>query len=224
MTVEISRHPDASTLMSFVSGALTEPLAAVVAAHLSLCPHCRAGVADLELLGAAVIDSKALASGAGDGAPDGDAIVIPSLPKDDPAEHPKRRSVRAQVPLTHPLTQHYGIDLASVPWKRLAPGVWHHRLALSPSVDGDLRLLKIAAGVRMPVHGHGGAELTLVLDGAFTDETGNYRCGDLQDVNDDIEHRPIADKLTGCICLIASERPAKFKGIIGRLMQPWTGM
>ena len=46
----------------------------------------------------------------------------------------------------------------------------------------------------------------------------------MQDVDDDVEHQPVADKDEGCICLIASEKPAKFKGMIGKLMQPWTGM
>ena len=76
----------------------------------------------------------------------------------------------------------------------------------------------------MPDHGHGGSELTLVLDGAYADETGEFRRGDIQDVDDEVEHRPVADKELGCICLIASERPARFKSLVGRLMQPWTGM
>ena len=76
----------------------------------------------------------------------------------------------------------------------------------------------------MPDHGHGGAELTLVLEGAYSDETGAYRRGDMQDVDETIEHTPVADTETGCICLIASEQPARFKGLVGRLLQPWTGM
>ncbi len=76
----------------------------------------------------------------------------------------------------------------------------------------------------MPDHGHGGAELTLVLDGAYADQTGEYGAGDIQDVDENVEHTPMADSGTGCICLIASESPARFKGWIGRLFQPFTGM
>ena len=126
--------------------------------------------------------------------------------------------------LPEPIARQYGLTFDSIPWKRLAPGVWHHRLPLSPGVKGDLRLLKIVAGRQMPEHGHGGEELTLVLEGAYADDSGQYCRGDVQDVDDEIEHRPVADRNTGCICLIASERPAKFKGIVERLLQPWTGM
>jgi putative transcriptional regulator len=76
----------------------------------------------------------------------------------------------------------------------------------------------------MPDHGHGGGELTLVLKGAYADETGEYRAGDVQDVDEDVEHTPVADPVAGCVCLIASEKPARFKGWIGKLLQPLTGM
>ena len=41
----------------------------------------------------------------------------------------------------------------------------------------------IAAGRKLPTHGHGASELTLVPDGAFTDEIGEYRQGDIQDID-----------------------------------------
>jgi putative transcriptional regulator len=95
--------------------------------------------------------------------------------------------------------------------------MWHHRLALSPGVRGDLRLVKLVAGRRLPAHGHGGSELTLVLDGAFADETGEYFRGDIQDIDDQTEHRPAADRKLGCICLIANDRGLRFKGLLGLL-------
>jgi putative transcriptional regulator len=58
------------------------------------------------------------------------------------------------------------------------------------------------------VHGHAGAELTLVLSGAFSDASGAFRRGDLQDVDGETEHQPVGDKDEGCICLIAAEGPA----------------
>ena len=76
----------------------------------------------------------------------------------------------------------------------------------------------------MPEHGHGGTELTLVIEGAYGDDTGRYGRGDVQEVDGSIEHQPVADAELGCICLIASEQPARFKTLIARLVQPWTGM
>ena len=67
-------------------------------------------------------------------------------------------------------------------------------------------------------------ELTLVLRGAYQDETGQFRVGDAADLDESIEHRPVADPEAGCICVLAFERPARFKGLLPRLLQPLTGL
>lgn len=217
MTTTIMRHPDAPTLMGFAAGSLSEPLAAVVAAHLDLCAACRAEIAYLELLGAALM------ANAGPRPEDAAVAVIPGRPVDRTTEDVVRHTDPSGM-LPSPVASAFRLSFNTIPWKRLAPGVWHHRLPLSPGATGDLRLLKIGPGRVMPDHGHGGAELTLVLQGAYSDESGAYRRGDIQDVDESVEHSPVADGQFGCICLIASEKPARFKGIVGRLMQPWTGM
>ena len=215
MSTAIMRHVDAATVMSFAAGTLAEPLAAVVAAHVSMCEECRAELDNMELMGTALMGTVV---GGDTRAP------VPARPDD--AEAPPVASHRSAHDgrLPEPIARGYGITFDSIPWKRLAPGVWHHRLALSDGAEGDLRLLKIAPGREMPDHGHGGTELTLVLDGANGDETGEYCRGDIQDVDEEIEHKPVADTVMGCVCLIACESPARFKSLVGRLLQPWTGM
>ncbi len=41
------------------------------------------------------------------------------------------------------------------------------------------RLIRLKAGRGVPRHTHGGSELTVVLEGSFSDETGHYARGDL---------------------------------------------
>ena len=207
--MSIQHHPDISTLMSYSAGSLGEALSAVVIAHIVRCPQCRADVRRLETLGAAVFAGE---HGVGVGAP-------PTLPLSD-----DKSAKRVGERIPDPLAVMLAGGLSSFRWRWLGPGVHHYRLPLSAGASGDLRLLKIAAGRRMPVHGHGGSELTLVLDGSYHDETGRFGPGDVEDVDDAMEHQPIADPITGCVCLIASERAARFKGVLGRLVQPLTGM
>ena len=64
----------------------------------------------------------------------------------------------------------------------------------------------------LPEHGHHGGELTLVLRGGFSDVTGRYGPGDVEDVDNEIEHRPVADP-EGCVCLVGSEGPVRFTGL-----------
>lgn len=217
MSTTIKRHPDDATLMSFAAGTLAEPLAAAVAAHASMCPECERELANMELFGAAVLTSNE---------PTGrmDLIAVVGRPADGHVIEQVSTAISTTEKLPAPIASAYRLSFDDIPWKRLVPGILHHRLPLSPGVQGDLRLLKIGPGCVMPDHGHGGSELTLVLQGAYADQTGEYCRGDMQDVDEEIVHTPVADRETGCICLIASERPARFKSLVGRLLQPWTGM
>jgi putative transcriptional regulator len=222
MSLKINHHLDPATLVAYSAGSLGEALSAVVSAHLEMCPQCRAELDDMDLMGGVLFEAMALAPG-------GARAKAPMPPVDNVIRMACRQGVDGGAAA---LTSHVprvfaaraSVDLDDVPWRRLAPGIWHYPLKLSRGVKGDLRLLKISAGKRMPVHGHGGTELTLVLDGTYSDEDGRYACGDIQDVDGEHEHRPIADEQAGCICIIASERPARYRSLFNRLMQPLTGI
>ena len=76
----------------------------------------------------------------------------------------------------------------------------------------------------MPEHGHGGSELTLVLSGSYHDKYGHFGRGDVADLDDDAEHQPIVDDGEDCICLVAVERPTRFKGLLPKVFQPFVGI
>jgi putative transcriptional regulator len=94
---------------------------------------------------------------------------------------------------------------------------------LSADKSGYLTLLRANPGRAIPQHGHGGSELTLVLRGAYADGTGRYESGDCADLDDGVEHRPVADPLVGCVCVVASETRPRLAGFLGRLIQPFIG-
>jgi putative transcriptional regulator len=43
------------------------------------------------------------------------------------------------------------------------------------------------------------------------------------DVDESIEHVPIADAEQGCICLVATEGKLRFRSRMARILQPLTG-
>ena len=217
--MKIAHHVDHSTLMSFAAGSLPEALGAVVATHISVCSQCRGELRALECVGSAILGSlpPALLTKIAPSAPDVDGSI-----RIDEGDHVLAAIERSgDVPA--PLSRFIGSDLSGVRWKRLGLGVWHHPIELSDASRGDLRLLKISPGQVMPEHGHGGTELTMVLSGSYQDECGVFGIGDVADLDDQV-HKPVADRKTGCICLIASEQKARFKGTFARLFQPLTGM
>lgn len=215
--MSIIHHPDDSTLMSFAAGSLPEVLSAVVATHVAMCPACAREMRTLDGLGALLIGE------------------LPSAPLDKPLPQMALRAIEAEiggertrhgevysdVPL--PLQSLVGSRLEDIRWRRLGFGVRHLPLGRATAA-GDLRLLKIDPGIAMPEHGHGGSELTLVLQGSFCDAFGTFGPGDIADLDDEAEHQPISDARDGCVCLIASERRARFKGLLPRLLQPLIGI
>ena len=204
MSTPIRHHPDSATLMSFAAGALAEPLAAACSVHVSICAACRDELRDMELVGAALLGS-APAPGGKVAAP-----VTPPAPVLVERACNDRAGMADALPAS--IATRYGLTLDQIPWKRLAPGIWQHRLALSPGAQGELYFIKLAPGCPLPVHGHTGVELTVVLTGAFVDAFGEYRRGDMQDIDNSIEHQPVGDRDEGCICLVGAEGPYLLKG------------
>ena len=99
-----------------------------------------------------------------------------------------------------------------------------YEIPLSGSGKTHLQLLRISSGIKLPEHGHGGEELTVILRGSYSDHTGRYAVGDVADLDEDIEHQPMVDSAMDCICLVATEAPTRFKSIWARIAQPFIGI
>ena len=212
----IRHHPDDATLMSFAAGTLPQAFAAIVAAHLSLCPRCRDEMGTLELVGAALIDTlPPRPMGSFSPAPE----TWGSVPDNNARLRVGRRDGATHLPW--PLQLLVGGPLGELRWEQVARGLWQHHIAVPGRSGARLRLLKAAPGCAIPEHGHHGAEMTLVLEGAYRDETGEFRVGDVADLDEGLEHTPVADREAGCICVFANEMPPRFKGLLLRLAQPF---
>lgn len=222
----IRHHLDDATLMSMSAGALPDALASVAACHLDVCQPCQKRLHELDMLGGALlerIEPEPLSEGLTE-------RMAAYFREDNVRSFPAHRArsapgkVRTAGEVPAPLQRLVGHSLDELRWQWLAPGIRQHNIELPGDSRGALRLLWIRAGMRMPEHGHGGSELTLVLRGAYHDCFGRFGPGDVADLDEDAEHQPRVDKDGECICLVATEQPARFKGLIPRVLQPFTGM
>lgn len=84
-------------------------------------------------------------------------------------------------------------------------------------------LLKGRAGLHLPGHGHTGMEFMQVLSGSLSDERGRYFPGDLDEADDEVDHRPVVGEESDCICLAALEGDTRLHGVLGRLLRPFVG-
>jgi putative transcriptional regulator len=209
--MSITRHPDDSTLVSHAAGSLPAALAVVVAAHLAVCPRCRDEVATMELMGGALLA----------GLP-GAALQRPVPAAPDIERHRAIAAAHAassEVPA--PLARLVGTDLDAVRFRWISPGLWLRWVPVSGG--GRLHLFKGASGAIVGDHGHRGSELTLVLRGTIGDHTGEYRPGDVCDLDEEIEHTQIVGA-EGCICAVAHDHPVRWRSMVARLARPWHGM
>ena len=110
------------------------------------------------------------------------------------------------------------------PWRFIQPGLRISWVSMPDEPEASALLFKVGAGRQMPEHGHTGVEYTQVLKGAFSDLSGRYASGDCIEVDDDVEHQPVADSDGDCICLAAVDGRLKLHSLVGRIVQPFMGL
>jgi putative transcriptional regulator len=213
----IRHHPSETTLISYAAGALPVAIAGLVACHATICLECRAKVRRLKIVGALLLETI-------DAEPPAEAEVTRAISRFAQSTIvPLPRTDRPSDPvLPAPLAHYLGMTGDEIPWKTLVKGLQQYKVRL-PKGSGEIRLLKARPRLRLLKHSHRGMELTMVLKGAYRDETGEYHRGDVSDLHVDIEHQPKVMSDDECICIIASEAPARYSELLPRLLQPIMG-
>lgn len=105
-------------------------------------------------------------------------------------------------------------------WQFLSPSLKQARLR-SGQNKYEVCLHKIRKGGKVASHDHRGTEITVILDGAFSDENGTYRKGDFLLREPGQKHRPTATQDQDCLCLSVVAAPVKISGFLGKLLNPF---
>lgn len=204
----IAHHVPVWLISAHAKGHLPHHFAVVVAAHLALCARCRHQLEAMEMQASAALEhdnrvplskrtrEKVMA------ALDSCALAVRQFPADALFPAPVFEAMGGKPPR----------------WRALGGGM--RQQILSCDSGGSLRLLFIPPGRCVPEHGHRGLEMTLVLDGSFSDREGRFGRGDVETAHDDIDHQPMAGRDRPCICLVATDAPLRFRELLPRLMQP----
>jgi putative transcriptional regulator len=209
------RAPD-ELLLDYAAGVLAEGPALAVALHVALDAEAWRTVRRLRGLGGALLENEAGAE-MGEAALEQALARLDDVPVDDP------RPAAARQPRVAPAFEWAPAPLrpylAGKSWRRAFGGFEEIRLDL----HGDshrIALLKLEPGRGLPMHRHTGHEYTVVLQGGFTDSTGNYGVGDFAVGPGPVAHEPIADSGEPCIALIVLEEPIVLTGFWARLFNP----
>lgn len=214
-------HPNVDFLSEYSSGSLSPAQNAAISAHLHFCDKCRDHVYSLEEIGGLLVEQAEAQPVSSDML---DSILACI---DDEESNPEATSIA--VTPSGPVD----LDLVRLPRsiQKLVPGGRANWRNLSKSLGVaqipvgearfELALHKIKAGGRTPRHDHKGMEITVVLQGSFSDDDGVYQEGDFIVREPGDIHTPMATQNGQCICLSVCEAPIRMTGTLSRMLNPF---
>lgn len=213
-------------MLDYASGALDEGMALVMASYVSLSPYAYKQLRYLESIGGALLSHGCHPERMKD---ESLAQCLSLLDESEGAAEPETADAPPPVPdfpesgkIPAPVLRHMAAHSAKPPkWQKTLRGIEIMDVPLSKTSGNNVRLMKIAPGIETPEHTHHGMELTLVLDGAFTDETGAFEAGDIIVHDDDIHHQPVTCPELGCLCVVATDAPIRFTRGWLKLLNPF---
>ena len=202
-------HPGPDTLLAYAVGALPPGATLTVGVHLEMCGACAAEARLIETIGGGVVAEMEPAP-----------LDPHALDRALAALAHERRAERAPATAA-PLAEAVVKDAR---WRWGGAGL---QLAIVPGAAGKgefVYLLRGRPGATLANHTHRGLELVAVLDGAFEDEAGRYRAGDLVERDAAAPaHMPRVTRDAECLCLIATQGRLKLTGP-ARWLQPLFGV
>lgn len=213
----IKHHPSDTLLAQYASATLPASLSVAVAIHVDMCPCCKQKVIALEANNAEFIFNSPPAEAPEEQELAGASSMLESIMMDESIDEvydvkPKQVTISKKD---------YQLPRAL---SRIAHGNFMQMGKLSRSRialdDGELRssLLHIDAGGEIPEHTHTGFELTLLLEGEFSDETGDYVPGDFMLLDGRHHHTPITKE--GCLCYTVVSSALHFNKGLSKLLNP----
>lgn len=208
-------HPDNNYLADYSAGGLTPAQSVSISAHLHFCSQCRDHIDSLTEIGGVLLEQTEPCEVSGDAL----SSVFSRIDETPELARAPKREVSEELAHLPRLVQQLfpGPDAK---WSFLSPSLQVSRLPIGET-RFELALHKIRAGGSAPEHDHRGLEITVVLQGSFSDDEGVYQEGDFIVREPGDVHTPIATQNEQCICLSACEAPIRMVGPFKRMLNPF---
>jgi len=207
-------HPDTRLLNEYSSGTLPLAQSVCVSLHLNYCEQCRRSHQRLQHLGSALFEEMAPQQV-------DDSLLRTVMSRLDeepqPLSYQSKPAEDAPPPLIQRLMRG---DYEDLGWEKVTSDVRISRLRTGDA-DNEFALYHIRAGASIPKHTHKGTELTLVLEGGFSDDEGHYEVGDFVMRDAEQQHSPTATQDRDCICIGVLDAPIKFTDWKYRMVNPF---
>ncbi|WP_405597900.1 MULTISPECIES: ChrR family anti-sigma-E factor [unclassified Pseudoalteromonas] len=219
----IKHHPSETLLTEYCSASLSASLSLAVSIHVDMCPVCQAKVAKIEASNANELFSEQPTQFEKSHTEQSESFeefelnLLDMITSDNSIDE-----VYEVAPVSIKVNEHkYQLPRALT---RISHSKFtqvgklaRSRVALD---DGALRssLLHIDAGGEIPEHTHTGFEVTLLLDGEFSDEEDSYVPGDFIWQDGSHQHTPLTKD--GCLCFTVVSSALHFNKGFSKLLNP----
>ena len=233
----IKHHPKFELIQAFVHGDLPASLSAGIAIHASMCDSCQSKITQLTEQIAEASFEHDIKHGIEDGTEQHMAmqnrvenqLTIEEVCNFDVDDMIANITQSDDVDLIKPALGHtvefknktYLLPRAlnSIKFGKTAQigKLARTRLILEED-EIHTSLLHIEPGGGVPEHTHKGFELTLLLDGSFSDESGEYVKGDFIMLDSSAQHHPVSAQ--GCLCYTVVNASLHFTKGINKLLNP----
>lgn len=225
----ITHHPKFELLQLFVNGELPASLSAGIAIHTDMCQQCQEKIAQLTeqmaevsfeegFLDQFIVDDEvvdftdeAMLESLGinemiNNITESDDIATSIAPAEKSISYDAKEVFlpRALTNMSFGKTSNLG---------KLS----RTRIQLNEN-EVHANLLEIKPGGSVPEHTHKGFELTVLLEGSFSDEHGEYVKGDFIMLDNSFQHHPRTKE--GCLCYTVANDALHFTQGINKLLNP----
>ncbi|WP_159821864.1 ChrR family anti-sigma-E factor [Colwellia sp. 20A7] len=212
----IKHHPKFELIQSFVNGELPASLSAGIAIHAEMCPKCQHQIAQLTDQVAEVNFEDDYQDNLSVEDLNMDQMIAAITESDDiflPPENDEKSVVFNNKTYVLPKA----LNNMAVGKAANIGKLSRSRIQLNEN-EIHTSLLQMQPGGGVPEHTHKGFELTLLLEGSFQDDNGEYVKGDFIMLDASHQHHPVS--IEGCLCYTVANDALHFTQGINKLLNP----
>lgn len=215
----ISSHPTHQQIKAFVEGNCSPGLGLIVSAHIDMCRQCRVCMERYqEEAGKRFLDSDNDQLACDFGSMLADITRLPASERSEQIIVPPTLELDGREFKVPRALQRYLLKTGS--WSHLPGKLWQAPVDLGDV--GKANFIFMGKGGSVPEHTHKGSELTLVIDGEFSDGLAMYDSGDFIEMNQSHTHTPQAESDEGCLVFSIVDQPLHFTSGLARLLNPFS--
>ncbi|MEX2321140.1 MAG: ChrR family anti-sigma-E factor, partial [Saccharospirillum sp.] len=200
-------------LVEFAAGTCHTGMSVAISVHLHYCAQCRVALSELESTSAVLFEQQAAAPVA-----DSAFDLLMQRIQHEPAVEPVVKPVSRRFPKA--LATLLPESLDELDWRQPMKNLRVSHLMTDES-GMIIGLHHMKAGGQVPNHYHRGDEISVVLEGGFSDQLGSYGVGDFIVRTPSDTHSPRADAHEDCLMLSVVTAPVKLTGVLGWLLNPF---